>query len=275
MEKEAIKYVGFIAPEIKTDQHLFGDAIPFEILKTDGVWDSSANLNEEQRRRFETYNCTGFNTGKQIRIYLKEKFGIDFNPSDRWIGIIAGTQEPGNDPHRVMEAIREYGLIPEEMLPYSDDLNDIGEYYSFKGADRDACFAEGLKWKVKFLFLHDWVVVPGMVVEDKIKNIKLAIQTAPLSAAFYAWFQNEKGVYIKAGPENHWSLMVSFPDLQNIKDSYDPFDKMADQDILYCKRIYIEKKLPPVVPPEPLRVLCKVSFWDRILQIFNQKPQTI
>ncbi len=264
------KYLGFIPPKIDETHHIFGDAIPFEIIKKDAIWRPEDTVNELQKRfGFETFNCTSFNTLKKIQIYLKVKYLVTANYSDRFVGIMAGTNPEmgGNDPHLVMEAIRKHGLIPESMLPYSSDLKSAKEYYSFKGANKEACIAAGKKWLEEWTFLHDWVVTPSTPPEARISNMKMALKTSPLSLAVYAWVADERNVYIKLGPENHWTCGLSFADLLQVGDSYDPFEKIVEQDILYCKRIFIEKKKstvpasPEIQPSLPsFSQVCKTEF---------------
>lgn len=258
--------LGFILPKIDNKHHLFGDSIPFEKINPEGFWDSNDLPNEEQNKGYETYNCTGFNSVNIIELYMLKKFSIKVNYSDRWVGIIAGTDpiKGGNDPHTVLEAIRKYGLIPEDMLPFDSNITTPEEYYSFKNSNQAECYAEGQRWLEKYSFLHDWVVTPDMTKEQKNINIKLALQTSPLGMAVYAWAQDDRGIYIKLGSENHWTGLVGYQDYLKAKDSYNPFDKNVEQDILYCKRIYISKN-------KTTTTLNKESYLGKLLKLFKLK----
>ena len=123
-------------------------------------------------------------------------FGQKINYSDRWVGIIAGTGEGGNDPHTVCEAIRKYGLIPEEMLPFRDDLKDINEYYSFKGANKEACYEAGRKWLEQYDFKHEWVYSGYIPEDEKKNNRKVALKMSPLGISVYAWGQDSSGIFV-------------------------------------------------------------------------------
>src|SRR3990167_8332724 len=146
-------HAGFIPPIIDSTNWVLGasNTPSFPVLQENGDWTEYLPDGESQNiRGIETYGCTSFGTLNPIEILIYELTGERVNYSDRWVGIIAGTKAPGNDPHKVAEAIREYGLIPESMLPFSDDLQNIDEYYSFKGltpAQIEECYAEGRKWK--------------------------------------------------------------------------------------------------------------------------------
>jgi len=250
MENKPIN-LGFISPVITPDHYVMGDAkIPFVVLKPDGNWGSPLLIEEYQSNLYiETANCTGFNTAKPIEEYMLAAFGLNVNYSARWIGIIAGTRPPGNDPQTVYEAIRKYGLIPEEMLPFDASIRTVDDYYSFKGADRDACYKAGEAWKAEYNFFHDWVFEPGtnLTKETKIAAVKLALTTSPVSFAAYAWAIDNRGVYIRLGPDCHWTSMYAYTDFEKVDDSYMPSQKNVEQEIFFAKRIHIEKALPPII----------------------------
>lgn len=244
------KYVGFIAPKIQPEHYVMGQGnVPFQVLKPDGDWTLDLPIGELQAKNgFETFNCTGFNTSKQITEYLFNAFNDDTNYSERWIGIIAGTdpETEGNDPQKVYEAIRKYGLIPEELLPFSADIKDVADYYSFKGGNKEVCYAAGRAWLAKYVFYHEWVFDPESKItsEEKLHNMQVAIKYSPLSFGVYAWAMDGRGFYIKLGSENHWTNAYKIDQFLDCFDSYEPFNKIVDQDIVFCKRIHIDKRVP-------------------------------
>lgn len=260
------QYTGFIEPTIidKKEFILGQGNVPFKVVRPDGDWSKYLSSDELQSRSYlETYNCTGFNTLKQIQEYEKNAFNEDNNYSERWVGIIAGTKPPGNDPQTVYEAIRKYGLIFDSMLPFSDDIQTIEDYYSFKGADMDACYEAGRQWLSEKKFYHEWVWDPSQNIptDEKINNMKVALKYSPLSLAVYAWATDERGIYVKLGLENHWTNQFSYKEFQEIFDSYDPTHKLLEQDIVYCKRIHIERNL--------LHQNSITSIGDAILNFFS------
>lgn len=251
---------GFIQPKIEREHYVLGGSnVPFVVLKEDGDWRATAlPVKELQAKKFDTYNCTSFNTLNQIEQYMFVRFGVNVNYSDRWLGIIAGTKPPGNDPHVVMEAIRKYGLIPEEMLPYSDDLETVEEYYSFKGLSQqqiDNLYAEGRKWFEAWDFKHEWCFTPDMPEDEKLVNIKASLKVSPLSLAVYAWYADNRGVYVRMGSDSHWTTCMCFDDFLKVYDSYEPFEKDVEQTIFYAKRINIEKKTQIV----------KLTLWQKFI----------
>lgn len=245
-----MKNHGFVAPkEITPDNYVLGSfsLLPKVILQPSRDWRSTAPDFEPQQKRFETYNCTGFNTLSAIENLLA-RLGINENYSDRWVGIIAGTKAPGNDPHIVAEAIRKHGLIPESMLPFSDDLKNIDEYYSFKGADEAKCREAGKKWLERFDFGHEWVFQGG---ENKQEKMLEALLYSPLGVSVRAW-EKEGALFAKkkGSQDNHWTCNVVGMEEKKywiIDDSYlddsQPFKYLKwDYDFSFCKRYSITIK---------------------------------
>src|SRR3990167_976435 len=169
--------------------------IPWEVLQADGKWQKFLPDSELQNKRgIETYDCTGFAILEATESYELRKYGVRKNYSDRFLGICAGTgKKQGNDPHTVCEVIRKYGLIPEEMLPFSDDLQNYEEYYSFKGADEKACYEAGQKWLKENDFRHEWVYNPTQPDDEKRNNLKTSLKFCPIPVSVYAWATDEQG----------------------------------------------------------------------------------
>lgn len=272
MNKE---YKGFIAPQpITPDQWVLGGSNTslFPITKEDGNWTDTLSSNEKQNiRGIETYNCVGFNTLACVENLMSYKFGGVYNFSDRWLGIVAGTKAPGNDPQVVSEAIRKYGLIPESMLPFSDDIQNIDEYYSFKGLTKEqieACYAEGRKWLETYNFQHKWVYKENQPLEEKINNMKVGIKSSPLGIAVYAWASDARDVYISMGDPNHWTCVYNIEKFLEVIDTYEPFRKLVEQNIVWCKMYSIEKK-SPITEEQKVGLLAqlkKLLEWLGILQ---------
>lgn len=174
---------------------------------------------------------------------LKNPQGFDFNISDRFLGIMAGTTAKGNDPSNVYEAVRKFGLIPEEMLPWSEDIKTAEDYYSFKGADKEACYRAGREWLSKKSFLHQWVFNPSAPLSEKINNMKVALKYSPLCVDVYAWQMDDKGFYVRGGQSGHWTTCYNVKDFEYIFDSYFPHGKILTPDFnfYFCKRISVEK----------------------------------
>ena len=241
---------GLIEPTITPDNYILGGGnVPQVVLQENADWFDYLPIGELQLKSTETWNCTAFGMANAIEILMFRLFGEKHNYSDRFVGIMSGTKEGGNDPHTVCEAIRKHGMIPEEMLPFSDDINNVNDYYSFKGGDKEACVKAGLEWLEKHDFKHEYVFSYTDNLKDKVDKMKTALKLSPLGVALYAWATNENGVYIGLDKPNHWTIKYGldtgfgeYGNLSKIFDSYDPYLKLADQNLLWVKRFHIQKK---------------------------------
>src|SRR3990167_10950816 len=236
---------GLQAPPDDAQAWLLGAGnIPSEILQPSADWSTvSVDFEAQNKRGIETYDCTGFAILTGIEKLMLVKYGLKVNYSDRFLGVIAETgKKVGNDPHTVCEAICKYGLIPEEMFPFSDDLKSYEEYYSFKGADEEACYVAGKKWLEQYDFFHEWVFRFTAPDDEKKNNLKVVGKYCPTPISVYAWAKDKRNIYVGLGAQNHLTLAVSFQDFIRVFDSYDPADKKVDQIPLYAKRIYVAQK---------------------------------
>ena len=88
-------------------------------------------------------------------------------------------------------------LIPEEMLPMSG-VDNIDEYYSFKGADK-ACLKAGQDWLAKHDFKYEDVFKPNEPLEEKNQEDNNSLKV------FHSWRFSRSldygraGVYIRMG----------------------------------------------------------------------------
>lgn len=173
------------------------------------------------------------------------------NFSDRWVGIVAETKPPGNDPHKVAEAIRKNGVIDEALLPFDEkNLNSVEDYFSFKGADEKVCRDKGHVWLNRFDFKHEWLWTDDLKdISKRHKLLKEYLKYSPLGISVTAWKQNENGEYTSDGQDNtHWCMAFKIDDQNRVYvfDSYDQEIKIltADHDIQFAKRYNIREKSP-------------------------------
>ena len=226
MEKDTtkIKY-GYIPDIIHPDDYVFGGRqIAGLPLVLDGQWDEFLPTDEYQNiNNVETQNCTSFGTLNALEILINKVFKIKANYSDRFLGIVAGTNPSGNSPHKVAETIRKYGNINEELLPFNSTITEWKKYYSpFPMTDK--FLKEAKKWLSKYDFKHEWVA-------NNSKDLKNALCFSPLGVSVYAWEQ-KGGYYVKpeGATDNHWVILYGFEDGKywQIFDSYDNTKKQLD-----------------------------------------------
>ena len=183
--------------------------LPRIVLQESGDWSMFAPKFEPQRKQFETFNCVSFNTIDCVQRLIQRLTGNEENYSDRFLGLAAGTTYGGNDPKTVAEALRKNGLIPEDLLPFSDNLKTLEEYYSFKDSDENECRGWGRKWLKKWDFGYEFVF--NSDVPDKPERMMEALKYSPLGVSVAAWnYDSEKDLFVKDKTErsNHWTVCV-------------------------------------------------------------------
>lgn len=252
---------GFLEPKIESNHYLMGGlgGVPKLTLRPNRDWLIDFGNKEEQfNKKYDTSDCTAFGTIKSIQRLEYEQTGKFTNYSERWLGTMAGTTAFGNDPHTVSEAIRKYGLVPEEMMPFDPDLNSVDEYYSFKGVDKDACIKAGEEWKKKWDFMHEWVYDWTQVIPlEKRQDLMMeALTMCPPGIAVSAWnYNSESKTYTDEGKKNnHWTNQVGVEPKKywQVNDSYlsdGSLYKNVDwmHNITFVKRYYM---VPKVFTPE-------------------------
>lgn len=244
---------GYLEPTITDADYVLGVSPLAQIpLQPDGQWTAFLPDVELQARQIETYNCTGFNTLNCLEM-IGKRLGKDNNYSDRFLGLSAGTYPPGNDPNTVAQAIRHNGCIPESMLPFSESLSNIDEYYSFKGGLENVCNWQGMQWLKVWDIGHEWVS-PNSIAMMK------ALQYSPLGVSVNAW-ERQGNVYIRNGEDNHWTTIVGYQENKYwiCYDSYiadgSPLKLLAwDYGFKYIKRYHLEEK----VTQEQLTIFRKI-----------------
>lgn len=265
-----MKTTGFIQPKIEQEHYVLGGAASLSkvVIRPDGQWVDFLPVFEPQRKAFETFNCTGFNTLNCIEMLFKQS-GLEKNFSDRFVGTLAGTNPAigGNDPHTVAETIRKNGNIDEGMMPFDDALKSVEEFYSFSGVDEAKCKSEGEKWLHAFGFGHEWVF--DGYVENKQALIVEALRYSPLGVSVKAWEKGFDGLFRKdkGARDNHWTVIFGykFGEYWLVNDSYledgQPIKKLAwDYDFGFCKRYAITKKKEVVAE--------KCAWFSGIVSIF-------
>lgn len=255
------KNTGFIAPVYDPADFVLGSdvALPKVPINHDGDWTPFLPTTERQNIFMETYNCVSFSFLNCMEIIFKFFYGEVDNFSDRFLGIMAGTKPPGNDPTTVAKAARHNGIIPETLLPFGNVIT-WQEYYSFKDSNEDTCKAKGQE------FLQKWFIgyenVPLNV--DKMRE---ALKYSPLQISVCAWYEDDKGQYYS--PEgmdnNHATVCYKIDDKGQyyVFDSYEPYLKIltTGYNIQFCKRYNVG------LVQENLKL--QVSLLTRLLELLK------
>lgn len=232
---------GFVEPQIADDNYVFGSflSLPKEVLQSSGNWADYLPLYEPQADKYETYGCTAWGTLNAIETILKRVEGVEYNFSDRFIYNVVGIEPPGEDPHKVSEAVRKIGLIEQLRLPMPDTL---AEFKTPRPMTKEL-INEAHKVLEKYDIGHEWVFTNLSDKTERLKRMKECLRYSPLGVSVTAWKQNDKGEYYSDGPNTHWCLAFRIDEQDRVWvfDSYDHSIKTlsADHDIRFAKRYHI------------------------------------
>lgn len=225
----------FIYPEIKETDYIFGSGdFVGEILRQDGDWRSYTPPMEFQRRNgIESSSC--FVQGQQhaIATVLEEKYGeINDNYSERFNALLADGTPNGGSPLLAAESIKNDGLIPDSLLPFSDDIVSWEEFHSFKGQSESLCRLRGKEWRKLWKPIYEIVFMKDEQVERKYAKIVERLKCGPMPVSVSAWYEKD-GIYVKpiGESDNHFVELVYVSPLGEpyIWDTYEPFLKKLDK----------------------------------------------
>lgn len=223
---------GYVEDIIAPD-HFLGGSLPQEVLQKNRDWRPFMPDGERQSRNgVETNNCTAFGTLSAQEAYMRRKYNFNVNWSDRYLGERAGTRGAGNSPHTVVESQRTYaGMVPEEVLPFSDRIQSQEDYFS--GVEFRHKLM-GLHWLNEWEVQHEWVLNGTETNwQDQIYD---ALQYSPIGIAVQAWSRNGDR-YVRTGHDTHWCVLVGAKKKDHwlIYDSYAPFFKELDWDFKFFR----------------------------------------
>lgn len=219
----------FKYPEIKeTDYRFAGVLDPREILRPDGDWRNYVPPAEDQRRNgIESSSCYVQAQQHTIATILDEKYDLpDQNFSERFNFIFSGGTPNGGDPLKAAQSFRDYGLIPDALLPFSTDIQTWDEFNSFKGSHKDVCVSEGKDWRSKFDPRYEIVITREMDVETKYKLLKQALKYSPVPVSVANGY--EMGLPKSKGQRDIHLVELIYIDSENrpvVWDTYAPYQK--------------------------------------------------
>lgn len=265
-----LKNYGFVEPKMLSDHYVFGaNDMPDTILRPDGQWlDCLPDDEPQSHGPFETFGCTVFGTLNAIEILMRFLTGEDWNFSDRFTYITSETYPPGNDPHLVAEAIRSAGLLNEDILPFSNDIDSLEKFISL-GEDAQDLLALALKWLQAHDFKHEWVFYLDTPLKTKAALLMDELKRSPLGVSVRAWEINADGLYTKqpGAGDSHWCVLVGYQEGQYwlVFDTYAEDGTYLKKliwgyDFGFAKRYYVANK-----PTSPIELeKPRLSFFQRV-----------
>lgn len=241
------KYTGAIIGKRKTDYILGSSPVEKTILNESGNWKTYTPEHEKQAfKYFDTLSCVTFSAtdtieylfNKAIRdgkilksdiAWLKENGYfknclINFN--ERFTAILGGTTSKGAYQYKVGDAIRKYGLIPQDM--FSSDVKNQEEYLD-KTAITNEMYSLGEEFIKRFPINYEWVL-----------NIKEGLKYSPLQVCVY--YADGEGILCPTNRPQHAVVLINYTDDYGlIDDSYTHQFKKYCHEAIYSAMLYTVK----------------------------------
>lgn len=268
----------FIYPVIKPQDHVFGStAVIGEVLRPDGDWrDYTTPPYLQNRNGIETSECYIKGQQNTIGTIFEEQYKMpDLIHSGRFNALLSDGTEYGGDPLKGAESMRVDGLIPDTMMPFSDDLQDWQEFHSWKNVEESKCRNEGQNFKNNWKINYSIVFQREETVEAKYAKLREALKKSPCPISVYG-VTDGTGNYISK-PEDvgdtHFVEAV-FLDENNcihIRDTYAPFDKVLPKNYNadFCMSWVITKlEKAPVAKKSWWSLFCTWLFKEKL--VFRQ-----
>lgn len=176
--------------------------ITYQVLNESGDWRPCLPTDEPQYKiktgngtwvGLETMACVSFSANNVIEMIVNHyteknllpEETLDFlndngyfdengklNLSDRFLAKMSGTTYQGNSLTKVADTIRHYGIVPEKVWPWSDNITTWNQYYA---AVPQSVIDLGKKSLEHFDFLYEWITSN---FEEHLKQAPLQITIA-------------------------------------------------------------------------------------------------
>lgn len=279
-----IQQLGFVTPVHEPDHYVFGgELVPRTVLQPSANWTLFLPVGERQETDiFDTSGCTVFGTLNAIEILFNRIKNANANFSDRFTYITSGTQPPGNDPHVVAETIRTVGVVDEEKLPFSTDIDSLQKFMQM--TDEKTLRQLGLEWLSYFDMKHEWVFMPNTSLSQKQKLLIECLTLSPLGVSVRAWQQRENGLYYKeiGEQDTHWCVCIGYEigKYWIIFDSYpqsegDYIKHLEwDYDFGFAKRYYLSSQLVPIVKKKENLLQIIINWLTNLIQLWTAQLST-
>ncbi len=221
----------FIYPDIKPEHYRFGANNAGDIIRENGDFRDFVPLEYEQRRNIESSACYKLASLNGIATIQEEEFGLPNQQYSPRFNDQENATPEGGDPLKFADSAREDGLIPEGMLPFSDEIDTWEKFNSFFGGNEKLCRVAGKqfskKWKINnYIVFERWEPI-----EVKYKKLREALKRSPVPMSVYAWIEKD-GIYVKPqGLSDTHLVLCVYLDEQNrpyFWDTYEPHLKIGE-----------------------------------------------
>lgn len=227
--KKATKRFG--APELMPEGHGWKEHLPKKEL--------------QRRGSLETMACTVFGSANcwetLAKFYGYKDFPRDL--AERYNAILSEITPEGGMPHKTCETFRQFGALPEEVLPFSEDIRTWDYFYAPQPMTEELKTL-GKELARKFVFGHEWVFNGQGTLAQKQQKLKEALSRGTVAVSVHAW-KNDGKYYIKTKDDNHWVQLVDYVEREYwlIFDHYNPVMKKVAWDTdFYCAKLHFLRR---------------------------------
>lgn len=246
------KNTGILHEDPKPSDYMIGASpIEHEVRLFNGNWEDYLPEDEWQKKNnVETMSCVSFSALNSVEMQINWMLAhnklrqdtLDFlyqneyirdgkvNFSDKFIAILSETTPRGNYMEKVARTIRNYGMIPEQMLPFGEPKT-WDEYHN-PAQITEEMKELGLEFLKHFVIRYEWVHTTntgGLLSKQRADRLH-HLRHAPLQMAT----ERHATAYYLGVDKVRWGEY----------DSYSPFRK--DRSWTYftpaCLKILVEEK---------------------------------
>lgn len=223
----------FLYPKIKPEHYRLGAANMGPVIRENGNWSDFLPADEKQRRGVETSACYIYGQTHAIATMQEALFKMkDMDYSERFNALLSDGTEYGGDPLVGADSIRRDGLVPESMMPLTDEVTSWSDYHSFKGVNENVCRTAGQLFKKRWKLNNYIVFERDESVEEKYKKLKEALKRGLVAISVDGWGTDGNGIYIKqkGARDNHMVECFYVDELNrpHFFDTYEPFIKIGE-----------------------------------------------
>jgi hypothetical protein len=170
--------------EIKNDGVILGrrptdfvaGTLPFVERKPNGNWKPYCPYGENQwSNKADSMACATFSALNCLETQEFYFTGVQKNYSDRWIAKMSGTTHEGNYLYKVVDAVREFGLVLESDYPTPASFT-FDEYYAdIPEPLLSELKAKGKEWLKTHEVAYEWLTVNDWNLDHHLKHAPIQV----------------------------------------------------------------------------------------------------
>ena len=239
---------GYVTPVLKPKDFVLGgiNKMPQVIVNSSGDWSSFYPVFESQLfRNFDTFGCTIYAVLNAMEAYLKGVYGVDFNAAERFNFNLLRIRQPGISPLDALQNVRDYGCIPETLLPVQDGMT----FEEYAKPDPMWQWLKDEAKKFGYDLWYETLWVGNISKEQRIEKLKYGRERGTVVLSATAWFRDANGLYVDNGFNNGHAIFHGRDNSKGLEifDSYKTDGEYiktlsCDHNIQFAVRIVLTPK---------------------------------